>query len=69
MKIRVEQTYTAQTALGEKVIPLGVRARIIFLDGSYHSGDIEKITVESVTISRGDGEYTFPVGELADIEI
>lgn len=54
---------------GEKTIPIGAHARLVFLDGSYHSGDIEKITTERVTISRSDGEYSYHTGEIADIEL
>lgn len=69
VKIRIETTYIAQNGYGETVIPIGTHARLVFLDGSYHCGDIEKITAERVTISRSDGKYTYHAGEIRDIEI
>ena len=69
MKIQTEKHYIAQTPQGEKRLRIGMYARLIFHNGSYHKGDIEEITEKSVTISRSDGNYTYRVRELHDIEI
>jgi hypothetical protein len=44
-------------------------ARLIFHDGTYHAGDIEEITEESVTVSRSDGNYTYHIRELQSIAV
>ncbi|MDL2238104.1 hypothetical protein LJC56_09820 [Christensenellaceae bacterium OttesenSCG-928-K19] len=69
MKIQVISTYIAQCEQGEKVIPIGSIARLIFHDGTYHKGEIEAITENRITISGSDGEYTYRAGEIRDIEI
>ena len=69
MKIRTEKQYIAQTPQGEKNLCIGIHARLIFQDGSYHDGDIEAITEESVIISRGDGNHTYSVREIRNTEV
>lgn len=69
MKIRTETTYIAQTPQGEKRLHIGMYARLIFPDKSYHDGDIEEITEDSVTISQADGNYTYSVRELQSIAV
>lgn len=69
MKLRVETTYIAGSDYGERIIPAGGHVRLVFQDGSYHAGDVEAISEESITISRSDGEYTYPVCEIRDIEV
>lgn len=69
MKIRTEKLYIAVTPQGEKRLRIGMYARLIFHDGSYHDGDIEEITGESITISRSDGSYTYRVREMRNIAV
>ncbi|MDR2514737.1 MAG: hypothetical protein LBD02_05950 [Christensenellaceae bacterium] len=69
MKIRTETTYIALTPQGEKTLHIGMYARLIFHDGTYHAGDIEEITEESVTVSRSDGNYTYHIRELQSIAV
>lgn len=69
MKLRTETMYIAAGSHGEKTIPLGCHARLIFKDGSYLIGDIEAISDASITLSRSDGEYIYNMEELEDILI
>ena len=67
MKIRTETRHIAMNESGEVALTLGGYVRLVFLDGTYQSGDLEKITETHITISRGDGEYTYSAAELAAI--
>ena len=67
MKIRTETIYIAMSESGEAALTLGGYVRLVFLDGTYQSGDLEKISETHITISRGDGEYTYSTAELTAI--
>jgi len=67
VKIKVVKKYTAINESGKSALTLGGCVRLVFLDGTYQSGDLEKITETHITISRGDGEYTYSAAELAAI--
>ena len=67
VKIKVVKKYIAMNESGESALTLGGYVRLVFLDGTYQSGDLEKITETHITISRGDGEYTYSTTELMAI--
>lgn len=69
MKIKVQSTYIARCEQGEKIIPIGSIARLIFRDGRYMKGEIDAVAEDRITISRSDGEYAYSAGEIRDIEI
>lgn len=69
MEIRTEKQYIALTPIGERKLRIGMYARLIFPDKSYHDGEIEEITEESITISRSDGSYTYHVKEIWSIAV
>lgn len=69
MKMRTETQYIALTPIGERNLRIGMFARLIFHDKSYHEGEIEEITEEIITISRSDGNYTYNINELWSIAI
>lgn len=67
MRIEIQTTYTMKGSDGDKVVRLGEYATLVFYDGSYHAGEIEAITEDSVTISRADGNYSYNASKIQNI--
>lgn len=68
MKIRAETIYIVENGDKEKQIRLGELTRLVFKDGSYHTGELIEILDRVVTIGRSDGEYAYLIINLRDIE-
>ena len=67
MNIRKETIYIMESGGAEKVLRLGEHATLVFHDGGYHAGELVEITDRVVTLSRNDGDYSYSISAIQDI--
>ena len=70
MIIRKITEYIAETISGDLLLSAGDHVRLIFNDATYQTGDLEEITEVNITISRGDGDYTYNIAhDIRSVEL
>ena len=70
MKIRKETVNVLENEDGIKALAptLGESVHLVLRDGAYHAGKVSKITGDSITIRRKDGDHTYSADEIEDIK-
>jgi hypothetical protein len=70
MRIQKETAYIMENEDGIRALAPqpGERVEIMLRDGTYHTGEVLKVTDEGITLSRNGGEYICNAGEIEDVK-
>jgi len=71
MKIKKETAYILENEDGMKALaPIpGESIEIELRDGTYHTGQVQEIADNAITIVKGDGDHTYDASDVVDIKM